>query len=60
MRFELVNTFIAGILNIILNVSFITYLGMIGAAITTTIINIFSSVLGVWYTKRTLKRMKDN
>ena len=59
MRVKLVITISSGILNIILNVSFINHFGIIGAAITTTIINIFSSALGVWYTNRTLKKMKQ-
>ena len=58
MRFKLVITISSGILNIILNVSFINHFGITGAAITTTLINIFSSILGVWYTNRTLKKMK--
>ena len=58
MRFKLVITISSVILNIILNVSFINHFGITGAAITTTLINIFSSVLGVWYTNRTLKKMK--
>ncbi len=58
MRFKLIITISSGILNIILNVSFINYLGITGAAITTTLINIFSSILGVWYTNKVLKKIK--
>lgn len=58
MRFKLVITISSGILKIILNVLFINKFGIMGAAITTTFINIFSSVLGVWYTNRILKKMK--
>ena len=58
MRAKLIITISSGILNIIFNVSFINYFGITGAAITTTLINIFSSFLGVWYTNRILKKMQ--
>lgn len=58
MRVKLIITISSGILNIILNVSFINYFGITGAAITTTLINVFSSFLGVWYTNRILKKMQ--
>ena len=58
MKVKLIINVSSGILNIVLNVSFIKYFGITGAAITTTLINIFSSVLGVMYTNNVLKKMK--
>lgn len=58
MKFETINSVLSGILNIILNISFINCFGITGAAMTTMLINIFSSAIGVWYTNRTLKKMK--
>lgn len=58
MKFKVIINVSSGILNVILNVSFIKYFGITGAAITTTLINIFSSVLGVLYTNNVLKKME--
>lgn len=59
MKFKIIINLSSGILNIILNVSFINCFGIMGAAITTTLINIFSSIMGIWYTNITLKKMKE-
>ncbi len=58
LKFKVIINASSAILNIILNVSFINQFGITGAAITTTLIDIFSSILGVWYTNKTLKKMK--
>lgn len=58
MKFKVIINVSSGILNVILNVWFIKYFGITGAAITTTLINIFSSVLGVLYTNNVLKKME--
>lgn len=59
IKFEVVNSVLSGILNIILNIVFINYFGIVGAAITTTLINIFSGIIGVLYVQRTFKENKE-
>ena len=58
LKFKVIINASSAILNIILNVLFINQFGITGAAIATTLIDIFSSILGVWYTNKTLEKMK--
>lgn len=54
LKINLIVTISSAILNLLLNVIFINLIGMNGAAITTTLINVFSSIVLVCYTKRVL------
>jgi O-antigen/teichoic acid export membrane protein len=55
VKFGLFLSIITGLLNIILNVILISNFGSIGAAVSTVIVFVFTSVLGFWYLQRSLR-----
>ena len=59
LNFKIVITICSGILNIILNISFINKWGIIGASITTTITNSISAIANVLYVKYVIHNMKE-
>lgn len=56
LKFNLYITITSGVLKIVLNLLFIRMWGTIGVAITTTLINILSSLLGICYIRKVLKK----
>jgi len=59
LKFNLMVTISASILNFILNIIFIDLIGANGAAISTMMINIISSILLIYYVRKALKGEKN-
>lgn len=55
LKYNLIVTIISVLFNFIFNILFIHLFGINGAAITTTAINIFTSILLLFYMKKTMK-----
>ncbi|GIN90666.1 flippase [Siminovitchia terrae] len=55
VKFGLYLSILTGVLNIVLNIVLITYFGSLGAAISTVLVFIFTSGIGMWYLFRILK-----
>lgn len=58
LKFNLIVTICSTALNVILNIIFVKKFGMDGAAITTTTINIISSIALCIYSRRCIKKVK--
>lgn len=56
LKINLTVTISATILNFILNILFIHFMGMNGAAVTTTLINVFSSIIFICYIQKMFKK----
>lgn len=56
LKINLIVTISSAILNLISNIIFIKLIGMNGAALTTTLINVFSSVVLMCYAKKVLPK----
>ena len=60
LKYNLIVTISSVICNLIFNVIFINIFGINGAAITTTLINIFTSYLLIHYIRKILNNPKEN
>lgn len=59
LKSNLVITILSGIVNALLNVIFIRKYGIVGAALTTTFTNIFSSIIGLFLTRKAIIELKE-
>ncbi len=59
LKSNLVITILSGILNALLNVIFIQKYGIVGAALTTTFTNIFSSIIGLFLARKAMIEVKE-